>query len=260
MINCKICNREFEQITSTHLKKHDISVKEYKIRFPNEPLFTEQGRIKLSNNCKSMQSHEKFGFKKDHKANKGKIPYNKGQTKESDGRILKYSQKLEGRKISQETKNKLSKIAKQRIPRKGSLNGMFGKKLSDSHLKALHYSWRNKKTRPEIAMEMMCIQYGFKYTGDRSFHVKFLDGKRKYPDFVYDSARMAIEVFGDYWHSGENPNDLIKKYEEIGWKCLVVWESEIKMNKIQPETIEEFLGIFEIEKFSIEDFSGKWMN
>lgn len=266
MINCKICNREFEQITSTHLKRHDISVKEYKLLFPDAPIFTEEGRVKLSNNCKSLQNHESFGFKNGHQINKDKEPYNKGRTKFDDERILKYAEKLKGRIIDYETRRKISDAVKKgylngaKQIMKGPLNGMFGKKLTESHIKALHGGWRNKKTRPEKMMERMCTQYGFKYVGDRSYKIKFSDGRLKYPDFVMPSMKIAIEVFGDYWHRGEDPKELIEKYAKIGWKCLVVWESELHSEKIHPETIEDFLGIFEIEPFTIEDFSGNWIN
>lgn len=266
MITCKICNREFEQITSSHLKKHGITVKEYKGRFPGELIFTEEGKSKLSNNCKLMQNHQSFGFKSGHLTNKNREPYNKDETKHTNARVLKYSEKLTGRELSYEHKKKLSISRKAGISNgtikvlKGSANGMFGKKLTESHVEALHGGWRNKKTRPEKMMERMCIQYGFKYVGDRSYKIKFTDGKLKYPDFVIPSMKIAIEVFGDYWHRGENPEELIEKYVKIGWKCLVVWESELQNEKIQPETIEEFLGIFEIEPFTIEDFSNNWMN
>ena len=143
---------------------------------------------------------------------------------------------------------------------KGSLNGMYGKKLSESHIKALHAGYRNKKTKPERSIEKMCTQYGFIYTGDRSFSVKFKNGKIKYPDFIIPNCRIAIEVHGDYWHKGENGNDLVKKYKEIGWDSLVIGENEINSGKISPETIENFLGIFDIENFSFDNFSGEWIN
>ena len=40
-IKCKICGREFEKITSTHLKKHNIIVHEYKVQFPDALLVSD---------------------------------------------------------------------------------------------------------------------------------------------------------------------------------------------------------------------------
>ncbi len=94
-----------------------------------------------------MPRGRKIGFKvseetkfKLSKSLLGKIPWNKGKTKEKDDRILKYSKKLKGLKRSEETKIKISKskIGSQSWckgkthlddPRIafGERNGMYGK-------------------------------------------------------------------------------------------------------------------------------------
>lgn len=38
MIECQVCTKQFKQITTNHLKNHDLSVGEYKLQFPNSPL------------------------------------------------------------------------------------------------------------------------------------------------------------------------------------------------------------------------------
>lgn len=45
---CEICKKEFEHITHTHLKKHDISSKEYKIKFPNSGFVSDEYKRKIS--------------------------------------------------------------------------------------------------------------------------------------------------------------------------------------------------------------------
>lgn len=47
-IKCEICDKEFERITSTHLKKHDITPSEYKEKFPDALLVSEGLREKMS--------------------------------------------------------------------------------------------------------------------------------------------------------------------------------------------------------------------
>jgi len=47
------------------------------------------------------------------------------------------------------------------------------------------------------------------------------------PDFRVPGTMRMIEVFGDYWHGGENPQDRIDLWESVGCECLVVWEHEI---------------------------------
>ncbi|MCK4526208.1 hypothetical protein KAW18_02455 [candidate division WOR-3 bacterium] len=47
-IKCEICGKEFEKITSTHLKMHDITMLEYREKFPNASLASDGYRKKIS--------------------------------------------------------------------------------------------------------------------------------------------------------------------------------------------------------------------
>ena len=42
MVACQICDRQFKQITNTHLKSHGIAIDEYKLRFPNHPIVSDE--------------------------------------------------------------------------------------------------------------------------------------------------------------------------------------------------------------------------
>lgn len=48
------------------------------------------------------------------------------------------------------------------------------------------------------------------------------------PDFVHPTLNLAIELFGDWWHRDDNPNDPSARFRSIGWKCIVIWESEFR--------------------------------
>lgn len=52
-----------------------------------------------------------------------------------------------------------------------------------------------------------------------------------------------IELYGDYWHDGDDPEELISQYKDIGFDCLVLWESEVK-NDIEDVLlrVESFLN------------------
>ena len=65
-----------------------------------------------------------------------------------------------------------------------------------------------------------------KYVGDRKLWIKTKKGNRN-PDFIIEGQRKVIELFGDYWHEGENPKHKMKEYNDVGYECLVLWESEI---------------------------------
>jgi len=82
-------------------------------------------------------------------------------------------------------------------------------------------------TIPEIRLfdliELACLGE-YKYTGDGSFVI----GGMK-PDFTHcNGQQKVIEMYGDYWHQGENPQDRIDAFSEHGFDCLVIWQSELK--------------------------------
>lgn len=50
------------------------------------------------------------------------------------------------------------------------------------------------------------------------------------PDFKVIGAMAVVEVYGDYWHRFDNPQDRIDAWRSTGVDCIVVWESEIRSN------------------------------
>jgi hypothetical protein len=97
------------------------------------------------------------------------------------------------------------------------------------------------------------------YTGDGSWW-RWLPklGKHKNPDFIVPGpyptkpkkgVTQVVEAFGDWWHSriytGKAPFDheqeLIEAFADIGIRCLVIWESELKAD---PEAVRGRLGEF----------------
>lgn len=64
------------------------------------------------------------------------------------------------------------------------------------------------------------------YVGDFSFWI--VTKKRTHnPDFKIKGQSKIIEIFGNYWHKGENANELIKEYKEVGIDCKIFWENEV---------------------------------
>ena len=49
----------------------------------------------------------------------------------------------------------------------------------------------------------------------------------KNPDFKVKGQPKIIELWGDYWHRGEFPKDIIEGWRNAGIKCMVIWEHEI---------------------------------
>lgn len=79
---------------------------------------------------------------------------------------------------------------------------------------------------------------GWRYVGDFSLWIG-----HKNPDFI-SSDNTLIELYGDYWHKGEDPNERIKYFENYGYKCVVIWERELKETKKLKKTIDELLTTY----------------
>jgi len=76
-----------------------------------------------------------------------------------------------------------------------------------------------------------------KYTGDFSFTIG-----GKCPDFVScNGQKKCIELFGDYWHQGQDPQDRINIFAKYGYDTLIIWEHELKdMDKLYVK-LDEFM-------------------
>ena len=78
----------------------------------------------------------------------------------------------------------------------------------------------------------------YKYSGNGIVKIGTL-----YPDFInINGKKKVIEVFGNHWHRGENPQDKISQYKEYGFDCLVIWESELKDDDLT-QRIKIFNGL-----------------
>lgn len=103
-------------------------------------------------------------------------------------------------------------------------------------VRKMFLSLNKRPTNPEKQLEAILIKHlpEFKYNGDGRLGVT-LGGLT--PDFVNVNGKKAvIEVFGDYYHSPEVLGDRwqgselgkIMIYNSLGWRCLVIWASELK--------------------------------
>jgi hypothetical protein len=93
-------------------------------------------------------------------------------------------------------------------------------------IKKSRFGCSHKKTKPEIKLELIIngVYPGiYRYCGDFSFTVN-----RICPDFVNTEENRVIEMFGDYWHRNDNPQDRIDEFKVAGIDCLVIWEKELK--------------------------------
>lgn len=116
-----------------------------------------------------------------------------------------------GKHLSQETKDLLSELAKQRL-----LDPEYRRKIMSSR----------RPTDIEQTVIDIIERYGlpYCYTGDGSFLIG-----RFNPDFVnINGEKIAIDIFGDFWHT---PDEIPKReavFAEYGWKLTILWGHEFK--------------------------------
>jgi G:T-mismatch repair DNA endonuclease (very short patch repair protein) len=203
----KTHTEESRKKISTMLSGHSVS-KETRLKISNtlrgQP-FTEERRKNISNGLKGYKASEETKRKLS-AAHTGKKRSIEARKRMSEARL--------GIKLSAETKRRMS-IAKK------------GYKPSDEAMAKLCKALAIKPNKPESALLKLLDQLypgQWKYTGDYSF---MINGKN--PDFVNcNGQKKIIELFGDYWHEGDNPQDRADVFSPFGYETLVIWERELK--------------------------------
>ena len=74
----------------------------------------------------------------------------------------------------------------------------------------------------------------WKYVGDGEF---ILAGRC--PDFIdVNGQKKIIELYGDYWHRNDNPQERIDLFAKYGYQTLVIWEHELEdMDKLEVKVV-----------------------
>lgn len=123
----------------------------------------------------------------------GSIPWNRGLTRKSDSRVNKQALIMESKWV----------------------NPIYAKKI-------LH---RRIPSYPERLFMQLCEDHnlGYRYVGNGTL---IIDGKN--PDFVDFTGTKLIEIWGEHWHKGQNPQDRIKFFKEHGYECLIVYVNDLK--------------------------------
>ena len=110
----------------------------------------------------------------------------------------------------------------------------FRKKMSEKNIR-LHkegkfmnvYGSNNKSSKVELSLKPVLEPLGYVSTQDKQYFIGSPKIGVKIPDYVNSKERKIVEVWGTYWHKGEDPQELIDWYKNQGWDCTVVWENEV---------------------------------
>lgn len=101
---------------------------------------------------------------------------------------------------------------------------------------------RHQQTQPEQQMESLLDrlfpgEYQFVGLGE-----VIIGGK--IPDFInVNGQKKIIEVYGNYWHQDDDPQERIDFFRQFGFETLVVWESELQNIDSVVEKLVEFHNV-----------------
>lgn len=142
-----------------------------------------------------------------------------------------HSNPFKGKRHTLQAKEKIGKASRER---KAIIKALIGK-----------YSKPNSAEAHLLDILTRHFQKQWRFTGDGQLIISGL-----IPDFVNTNGKKAvIELYGAYWHSGNrlsswNRTELgrIMAYNALGFRCLVIWEHELKDERAVVGKVEQFMA------------------
>jgi len=198
--------------------------------------FSEEVCQKMSNAHKGVPLSESHN-RNSHEARKRKGYRHSPETRKKIGAGNK------GKIVSEESKMRcsLANKGKRYSPRTQFTSESLKKRYRDPvYVKKMKEAWNIKPNKLESRMIGLLDNLypgEWKYTGDFSFTIN-----GKCPDFVNcNGQKKVIELFGDYWHQGQDPQERINAFTPFGYSTLVIWEHEFKNMRRVINKIDEFM-------------------
>jgi len=163
-------------------------------------------RKRLSEIHKNMSNTGRF--------KKGMVSWSMGLTKKNNYSL---------RRISKKAKVRMKRLWKdpEYVARQMKSHGVKPNKLEKYFEKFLNKLCPNE----------------WKYVGDGQL---IINGKC--PDFVnVNGKKKLIELYGNYWHRGQDPEVRKNIFKEFGWDTLIIWEKDIRKNPYLKNTVNNFI-------------------
>lgn len=133
----------------------------------------------------------------------------------------------------------VEKIKNAAIKRSVSMKELY---FDDVYLHNLQMGLSRRPTNPELELDKILknmFPKEYRYVGNLSH---WIGGKN--PDFInINGKRKAIELFGDYWHRNDDPQERINHFRNYGYEALVVWECELKNKSLLKQKLLDFHGV-----------------
>ena len=107
---------------------------------------------------------------------------------------------------------------------KGQIPWNKGKPMSEEHIRNWFKSVEAKPNKAELRLLSILqrINPSWRYVGDGSLIIA-----GKCPDY-WDGDGHLVELYGEYWHRGDDPQERIDFFREHGYNCVIFWERETK--------------------------------
>lgn len=154
-----------------------------------------------------------------------------------------------GRKITEETKRRISEAKTGKYG--GKNNPFYGKHHTKETLKRIIKSRNRKPNNAEILLDSIIhrVTDSFQYNGDLRLGIS-IGGK--VPDWVnVNGEKQVIELLGHGWHipnkwfrvpESKTLNNIIAHYKSHGWKCLAIYDYELKDEREIAGKLDTFIG------------------
>lgn len=160
------------------------------------------------------------------KRGKKRVPFSEEHCRNISKGLLK---RYKNSPMSEETKRKIGDGNRDKSLTEITKRKMRKRMLKDwadpEFQKIMALARAVKPTNPERIFNKMTPDV-VRYVGDGQFFIT--TNKRTHnPDFVIEGQYKVIEIFGDFWHKGEDLNKLIKEYAEVGFDCIIFWQHEV---------------------------------
>lgn len=189
-------------------------------------VLSEETKAKISASRKELWKNPEFRARMC-KAFKGR--QHSEETRQSISETLKRKYDLgeivvpfKGKKHTRETREKMSL---NHADVSGKNNPIYGKKRSDETIRKIMKAVNDKPNKAEQFLIDLFEEHGlpFKYVGAGDF---ILGGKC--PDFLnYNGKKQLIELYGNWWHRNDDPQERIDFFKGFGFDTLVIWEHEL---------------------------------
>ena len=171
------------------------------------------------------------------------------QSKHSGMKREEVRLKLKGKKRSDDFKKRLS-AAKTGVKRPDMVGAKNPSRRPEIIAKIKSY-WNNPEwvekffskvcRKPNTSEARLLSMVDELCPGEYAYNDGWLTIMYKVPDIVnINGQKKVIELYGDYWHKGENSKKRISLFRKAGYSTLVVWERELQDSDSLTLKIAEF--------------------